>query len=180
MKTMLGPIPRDKIVLCSADAGPGSQRTTPDKAKYFFVGAPWVGAIRNSAERLGCNFVILTTGHGLVNSDDIIAPYDVHIQDYTQQVSLNWRRTILLLLGNSINSVMLFYAGGCPRDQYIELLLPILQRLGISLISFGRPNMYDIDKVETFVEMLTRGTSPDTFASTLNHPERFEFYFHMV
>jgi hypothetical protein len=69
MRTLLGPIPIEKIILCSADAGPRSQHETPDRAGCFFAGAKRVGALRNYADNLGCRFVILTTGHGLVDTE---------------------------------------------------------------------------------------------------------------
>lgn len=180
MKTVLGPIPRDRIILCSADAGPNSQRTVPERAGHFFSGAVWVGTIRNTADRLGHRFVVLTTGHGLVDSNEVIAPYDVHINDYPQRVAETWRRTVPRILGNSQNSLMIFYAGGCPRDQYIDILKPNLQPLGISLLTFGRPNMFDIDKMERVIEMLLQGAPLNKFTSALDHPERFEFYFHIA
>jgi hypothetical protein len=179
MKTVLGPIPIDKIILCSADARPDSQRDSPDKAGYFFPHAPWVGAIRNDAERLNCKFVILTTGHGLVEPDDVIGPYDMHIDEYTTEVDKKWRLTIPTVLSMDRNSLMIFYAGGCPRDPYIELLKPILNPLGISLLSFGKPNMFDIDKIEECVKMLTEGIPLVDIASILKHPDRLEFYFHV-
>ena len=61
LKVTIGPFLRDRIALCSADAGPGSQRDYPCKAGYFFPGGKWVGAVRNAAERLRCDFYILLT-----------------------------------------------------------------------------------------------------------------------
>jgi hypothetical protein len=51
MKTILGPIRKRKIVLCSADASPDAQRNQPGPAAHFFPNAAWVGAVRNSAEK---------------------------------------------------------------------------------------------------------------------------------
>lgn len=86
MKTILGPIRKEKLILCSADASPDAQRNEPGPAAYFFPNAAWVGAVRNSAERLGCRFVILTTGYGLVESGDLISPFDAHIEQYPVEV----------------------------------------------------------------------------------------------
>jgi hypothetical protein len=179
MRALLGPIPRDKIILCSADASPSAQRDTAHSAGYFFPRAPWVGAVRNYAENLDCKFVILTTGHGLVGADDVISPYDVHITDHPTEVAERWQATIPAVLNRNRNGLMLFYAGGCPRDSYIELSKPILRSLGISLLSFGKPNMFDVDKIEGCVEMLAQGTSLAEIASILKHPDRLEFHFHL-
>jgi hypothetical protein len=179
MRTLLGPIPREKIILCSADAGPRSQRDRPENAGNFFPNAPWVGALRNYAESLNCRFVILTTGHGLVEPDDIISPYDMHIDVYPTQVAETWNRTVRARLARNRNSLMLFYAGGCPRDRYVAALNPILLTLGISLLTFGRPFMVDVNKIEECVEMLVEGTSLEEIAAILGHPDRLEFYYHV-
>lgn len=179
MKTLLGPIPRNKIILCTADASPSSQRTSPDKAGVFFPRAPWVGAVRNCAERLNSKFVILTTGHGMVEPDEVISPYDFHIHNYRSRVAERWRSTIPTRLSKNRGSLIVFYAGGCPRDDYIELCRPILCELGISLLTFGKPNMFDVDKIEKCVQMLASGTSLAEIASILRSPDRLEFYFHL-
>ncbi len=179
MRTILGPIRREKLVLCSADASPDAQRHESDRAAYFFPNAAWVGAVRNCAERLNCKFVILTTGHGLVEPDDIINPFDAHIERYRGEVAERWEATIPLVLREDRNSLVLFYAGGCPKEPYIEISKPIFRSLGISLLSFGRPNMFDVDKIEDCAEMLFRGTSLDEIASILKQPDRLEFHYNL-
>jgi hypothetical protein len=128
---------------------------------------------------LGCRFVILTTGHGLVTRDDVISPYDMHIRDFAPQVSEKWHTTVEALLGGGTQTLMLFYAGGCPRDSYLEILRPILHSLGTSLITFGRPNMFDVDKIGEFTELLVRGALLSELKSILKCPERLECYFHI-
>jgi len=175
MKVQLGPCPVSKIVLCSADAGPKSQGSGRDEAGFFFKGAAWVGAVRNAAAILGCKFVILTTAHGMVNSSDVIERYDMHIIPYRSQVAQRWERSIPQVLGRGRFSLMVFYAGGCPRELYMDLLIPILRDLGVSLITFGRPNMYDIGKLEEFVDLITKSITMEGLASILKHPEELEF-----
>jgi len=176
LKTLIGPFARDRIVLCSADAGPSSQKNTPDQAAYFFPQAVWVGALRNAAERLRCRLVILTTGHGMVNPTDVIQPYDMHIREYPKQVKRNWLKTIPHCLQNNRCDILVFYAGGCPRKPMVELMLPILQKINISLLTFGRPYMYDFDKIDELVDALVSGTTVDELKSILRLPERFEYY----
>ena len=176
MKTLIGPFARDSIVLCSADASPSSQKNTPDQAAYFFPQAVWVGALRNAAERLRCRFVILTTGHGMVNPTDVIQPYDMHINEYPEQVKSNWFKTIPKCLRDNRCDILVFYAGGCPREAMIELMLPILQDINIPLLTFGRPNMYDFDKIYELVDALVSGTTVDELKSTLKQPEKFKYY----
>jgi len=52
----IGPYHSHEMVLCSADAGPGSQNRQSDQAQFFFPNAKWVGALRNAAQRLHCVF----------------------------------------------------------------------------------------------------------------------------
>jgi hypothetical protein len=179
MKTALGPIKKEQLILCSADASPDSQRKHPYPAADFFPNGKWVGALRNTAHTLGCKFVILTTGHGLVAPDDIISPFDAHIDTYPDKVRKLWETTIPRVLKEHRNSLMLFYSGGCPREPYIKIAMPILHTLGISLLSFGKPMMFDVDKIEKCSQMLFRGTSFEEIASILGVPERLEFYFNI-
>ena len=172
MPHTIGPYRRDRIVLCSADAHPKSQRQAPCEAQCFFPGGKWVGALRNAAGRLGCEYVILTTGRGMVNRDEIIGPYDVPIESHQAQVRRRWEATVPPLLGSNRFDILVFYAGGCPRDLYLKLLAPILGHLKMDLITFGRPNMFDVAKIEPVVHMLERGTSCAEIRSVLKHPER--------
>lgn len=177
MKMEIGPYSRDRIVLCSADASPErSQRQEPGYAGHFFPGAKWVGRMRNAASNLRCKFVILTTAHGMVGEFDTISPYDLHIYADTAKVERNWRRTIPLLIGNGQYDLLLFYAGGCPKEAYLEALKPILHENQISLLTFGRANVCDMGRVEDIVELLTTGTDLDQLRSILKYPQYLEFH----
>ncbi len=176
MERILGPYQRSKIVRCSADASPNSQRERIGPAGYFFPGGRWVGTIRNCAETLGCRFVVLTTAHGMVNPDDLIEPYDVHIDYYPKEVTAKWYQTIPNLLGKKQYELMVFYSGGCPRDPYLMFLKPILHSLGISLATFGKPNMFDVGLTTELVGLLITGTTFQNIISILKCPERFEFH----
>jgi hypothetical protein len=178
MPPQIGPVPFGRIVLCSADASPSSQRDWPGPAGSFFPGARWVGAVRNVATRCNCQFAILTTGHGLVEPDTIIGPYDAHIDEHRGEVARRWSLTIPAVLGGYRNGLMVFYAGGCPRDAYLELFVPILRDLAISLLSFGKPNMYDVNRIDTCVDMIEQGTSLDRIAAILRYPERLVYCSH--
>lgn len=177
-RTSLGPVPITKIILCAADAGPRAQSPTPAAAQSFFPGAKWVGAVRNVAERVGAKFVVLTTGHGLVRATDKLTPYDLPIRTHAHEVAVYWRTTVPAVLRADRGDLLLFYAGGCPRDLYLAQLLPALRPLGISLLTFGRPNMVDVGQLESIVHHLTVGTTLAAIAEGLSHPNRLQFYFH--
>jgi len=175
-RKQFSPYRLERIVLCSADAGPDSQRKEPDRADNFYPGGKWVGALRNTSKANGYRFVILTTGHGMVNPDKIITPYDAHIDEYKDQIDVRWRATIPQCLSYSQYDIMVFYAGGCPRKSYVSLLWPILNDIGISLLTFGRPSMRDIGSTKTILQLLKQGTTQEEIRAKLKLPERFEFY----
>jgi hypothetical protein len=106
---------------------------------------------------------------------DVIEPFDAHIDNYREQVQKKWTETIPLIVGANKYDIMVFYSGGCPREPYIELLRPILGDHGIALLTFGRPNMYDIDKTEQILEWLVQGTRADEIKGILKCPDRFYF-----
>lgn len=176
MSFVIGPYPKNRIVLCSADAGPGSQQTMEGEAQYFFRKGRWVGALRNSAERLGCRFVILTTAYGMVNPHDLIQPYDLHIGPYKERIRKIWQQSIPSKIPFGLYDLMVFYAGGCPRHKYVGLLQPILHSLEISLITFGKPNTFDLGQMDKFVGMLLAGTALHELRAILKIPDRLEYY----
>src|SRR5689334_7021557 len=114
--TALGPVPVKQIILCAADAPRRAQAETPEAAAHFFPGAPWVAAVGTAARRTGALFTVLTTGHGLVRGRDVIAPYDLDIQTHGYEAAVYFRTTVPAVLRRHRHSLLLFYAGGAPRD----------------------------------------------------------------
>jgi hypothetical protein len=176
MSERIGPYDRERIVLCSADASPKAQKRVADAAAYFFPGAKWVGGLRNAAGRLSLRFVILTTGHGMVHSEDVIGPYDMHIEKHAQEVSENWNSSVPSLLGSNRHDLLVFYTGGCPRKPYLEILVPILKRCSIACLVYGKPFMRDLEKTEEVVRRVMEGTTIEDLRSILRSPENLEFY----
>jgi hypothetical protein len=174
----IGPYSKEKILFCSADASPESQRTTLCDAGSFFPGAKWVGAIRNSANRLSCRFSILTTAHGMVNDEDIISPYDMHIDRHMNEIGEIWNRTIANLICKKGFEIIVIYFGGCPRDSYLKLLVPILKEMKIDILTYGKPNNADVGKTVDIVHSIIVGTTSDEIKSLLKYPYRFMFYCH--
>ena len=169
-------MPMSRIVLCSADAGPASQHNAPRPANYFFPGAHWVGAVRNAANNLGVRFVILTTGHGLVNPNDILSPYDYHIDTYRPYITEKWQQTIPALLSGNGFELLVFYAGGCPRDAYLDIALPLFLSVGLSVVTFGQPQMADSGNLGNIVSAINLGAEVDELKAVLNFPERFKYF----
>ena len=175
----MGPFDNKRIVLCSADAGPKSQKDTPDQAGYFYHGAKWVGAMRNAAYRLGCRFVILTTAYGIVNPDTVIEPYDIPAWDNLKLLSADWYKSFRHILGENQYDIMVVHYGGCPEDPSFPVIKRILNEMGISVIKFGRPNMFDIGKVDDLVRLLLKpaGTNIDEIRSILKYPWYLNYSF---
>ena len=174
---MIGPFEISRIVLCSADASPKSQRRELDNAAYFYPGAKWVGALRNAAGKLGCKFVILTTAHGLVNPEERIAPYDLALRhrENEERIEAIWRETFPRILKKGGYDIFIICFGGCPRDPALDMIGQILSPMNISLMTFGKPNMLDIGKAEEIVNCLQKGTSLDKMKSFLKCPDRLKF-----
>jgi hypothetical protein len=70
---------------------------------------------------------------------------------------------------------MVFYAGGCPRDEMLNVMLPILNKQGIDLLTFGKPNMFDVGQLDQVVQLLISGTSISDIKSLLKVPDRLKF-----
>jgi hypothetical protein len=174
---MIGPFEIPQIMLCSADAGPKSQRPKADNAGYFYPKAKWVGTLRNGADRLGCKFVILTTAHGLVTPEDSITPYDLPLSagENEERIRAIWEKTFPRILRERRYGIFIIYFGGCPRDPAFKMIERILNPMNISLLTFGRPNMFDIDKLDEIVARLQRGTTLDEIKALLKKPDRLKF-----
>lgn len=174
----IGPYEKDRIVLCSGDANPKSQRKSPCAAGDFFPGGKWVGAMRNAAERLGCRFVIFAGPYGLVDQWDVIGPYDVpgHKEEERKYIMEKNSETIPRLIGGNKYDLVVLYGGANPRDVLIEVIGPILKDNRIDLITFGRPNMYDVGKIKDIVEHLIKGTTLNKLRKILSAPNRLEFF----
>jgi hypothetical protein len=112
----------------------------------------------------------------MVNPTQLISPYDMHINEYPVEVEAKWQTTIPVMVGTGRYKLMIFYAGGCPRAEMLSVMLPILYEHGIDLLTFGRPNMYDVDRIEYIFHMLVKGTSISELKHRLKVPERLEFY----
>jgi hypothetical protein len=173
---MIGPFTTGEILLVSADASPDSQREESGEAGRFFPGGRWVGAVRNSAERTGCDFLIVTTEHGFVSAREIITPYDFHIDVDPGRASRIWERSFGQRVPNDRHKIMIFYAGGCPREAYLEIIIPLFHSKDIGVLTFGRPNMYDVGMLDQIVEMVMAGTNVAELRAILKVPYRLEYH----
>jgi hypothetical protein len=173
---MIGPYPAREILLLSADASPNSQREEPGEAGFFFPGGHWVGAVRNTAERTGCDFRIVATEHGFVSSDEVITPYDFHIDIDPARARAIWAESFARKVPRDRYKLAIFYAGGCPRKSYLEIIVPLCHAAGIGVLTFGQPNMYDIGKLDQVVDLVVAGTMLEELRAIMGVPGRVEHY----
>jgi hypothetical protein len=99
----------------------------------------------------------------------------MHINEYPEEVGTKWRVTIPAMVGSGRYKLMIFYAGGCPRDEMLSAMFPILTENKIDLLTFGRPNMYDVNKIKNIFQMLIDGTSTSEIKNILKVPDRLKF-----
>lgn len=173
--TAIGPYRIDRIILCSADASPRAQSDTACEAKEFFPNAKWVKALANAAERSNCHFAILTTAHGLVHPDDVITPYDLHYNADPPSVQRIWKDSFTQILGTRRFDLMIIYFGGCPRQPAFQAIIEILGNMNIDALTFGKPNMCDIGKIDNVVHLVTEGTRISAIKEILRYPDKLEF-----
>jgi hypothetical protein len=111
----------------------------------------------------------------MVDPDTPIEPYNVHIDDHPLRVERNWSSTILRLLGGNQHDILVFYRGSCPAT-YIPMLQRILRSIGISLLTFGRPNLRDISILGQLTNLILQGTTYEELKSILAWPEELRLY----
>ena len=173
---MIGPYDSERIVLCSLDASPDSQRDQ-DQAGNFFPRGKWVGAVRNAAERLKCRFVILTGKYGMVNPETIIKKYDCPLNSKTERkIKMIWERTIPSEIGNDRYDIVIMYFGANPRDPILKIIKPIIHNIKMDIITFGAPNMKDVGIIENVFHLLTKGVTLNDIKAILMYPNRLRFY----
>jgi hypothetical protein len=172
---VIGPYDSQRIVLCSLDASPDSQRDE-GSAEYFFQKAPWVGAVRNAADRLNCRFVILTGEYGMVNPGEIIKKYDCPLNSETEKkIRIIWEKTIPREIGKDRYDVVVVYFGANPREPILKILKPIIHDIKMDIITFGAPYMKDVGKIEDVFNLITKGVPLNDVRGILMYPDRLRF-----
>jgi hypothetical protein len=182
--TQIGPYPLDRIVLCSPDAGPNAQATTgAHRAADLFPQANWVRALQRAAEDTGCGFAILTRAYGAVRPDDTVWPYDLPltgIRSNPELLESIWRTTIPRVISTRDTDIVVFYCGGFRNEDRIRYYLPVLtaiyRHLGVDLLTFGEPLVFDLGRARGIVTHLAQGTTADEIKHLLTAPSGFEFY----
>ncbi|WP_291811506.1 DUF6884 domain-containing protein [Limnobacter sp.] len=120
-------------------------------------------AAREFAENFGSSWFILSAKHGLVEPDQVIAPYDQDLNALTAQSKALWVETIVsgLLKRNLVSQYIVVLAAG----PYAELLRERLKREGF-LIIYPLNDMAE----DIHADILERiNTNPDR----LSHYNRF-------
>ena len=106
----------------------GQKRSAPAHARDLYT-SPWFCKARTYADRTGRPWFVLSAKYGLVDPDEIIAPYDLTLNTMLVADRRRWASRVLTQLEphlNGIGSVMIL-AG----RRYREFLEPSLQSRGL-------------------------------------------------
>ena len=136
---------KKKIVLITACGN--KKENKPTKAGNLYKSSRIRHLYKRSKE-LNIPFYILSAKYGLVNGDEIIAPYN-QIMDKKQCEKL--KDQIEKILENF--DIIIYYKGGA-RKEYYNCLEIIAKKLNKRFISFGYGNMGDIRKLEDIINAL--------------------------
>ena len=98
-------------------------------------------------------YAILSARYGIVDSDEIIPPYE---EIMTSERCENLLPQIVAKLRNFNPAVIVFYRGGARRE-YLDCLKKAANALGIRVIEVGYANMGDIRRVEAIINDLIGG-----------------------
>jgi hypothetical protein len=62
------------------------------------------------------------------------------------------------------------------RDSYLNILRPILRSYAVWILTFGKPNMFDVGHIDRIVNLLTNGknTKLSDIRSLLKVPQRLK------
>ncbi len=131
-----------KIVLITACGN--KKENKPTEAGKLYKSSR-IRHLYKKSKELDIPFYILSAKYGLVNGDEIIAPYN-QIMDEKQCNKL--KNQIEKVLENF--DIIIYYKGGA-RKEYYNCLEKITEKLNKKFISFGYGNMGDIRKLEDII-----------------------------
>jgi len=125
-----------KIVLVSCVK---SKRKYPAKAKDLYTSTLFQSNLQYAYQLKPDAIYILSAKYGLLDLDQIIAPYEMTLNTMTEAEKKNWSRIVLDTLQKKANlksDLFIFLAG----KNYRKYLLPELAHYEIPLegLSFGR------------------------------------------
>ena len=106
----------------------GRKRSSPAPASDLYT-SPWFRKARAYAERVGGPWFVLSAKHGLVQPDEMIAPYDLTLNTMPVADRRRWAAKVLTQLEPHLDGVgsVVFLAG----QRYREFLTPSLRSRGL-------------------------------------------------
>ena len=106
----------------------GRKRSSPAPASDLYT-SPWFRKARAYAERVGWPWFVLSAKHGLVQPDEMIAPYDLTLNTMPVADRRRWAAKVLTQLEPHLDGVesVVFLAG----QRYREFLTPSLRSRGL-------------------------------------------------
>jgi diphthamide synthase (EF-2-diphthine--ammonia ligase) len=138
-----GDIIRKRIVLVT---GCGKKKEDKPQVAGLLYKSSRIRHLYRRSKELGIPFYILSAKYGLVDSNDVIEPYD---QIMTKERINELKSQVSGILRNF--DVVIFFKGGV-RKEYRTLIEMVCDELGIELIEFGYGNMGDIRKLDEILK----------------------------
>lgn len=124
----------------------GAKKNSEPMVAYKLYKSSRIRAVYN--RRCGCHMAILSAKCGLIDSHQVIKPYDL---------KMNKARSKALIpsISKKLSSYdkVVFFAGGSNKHYY-ECLKNACKLLGIELFSVGYANMGDINKLPQLIRSL--------------------------
>jgi len=109
--------------------------------------------LKKVADAKGVGYAILSARYGVVDSDEVIPPYEeIMTSDRCEELLPQ----IVAKLRDSSPEVIVFYRGGARRE-YLDCIRRAANLIGIRVIEVGYANMGDIRRVEEIINDLTGG-----------------------
>jgi len=132
-----------KIILITAC---GKKKEKHPTIAGLLYKSPRIRYLYKKAKELKIPFYILSAKYGLVNSENVIEPYD---EIMNKEICNKLKSQVEEILKNY--DVILFYKGGA-REEYCNCIRQITKTLKKDLIIFGYKQMGDINKLEKLIK----------------------------
>ncbi len=137
------PVARFSVVVVLITACGRKKEETPQKAWKLYRSSR-IRYLKKVADRVGVRFLILSAEYGLVDSEEVIAPYERVMDEKRCDALIHQMVEKLSRLGVS---KVVFYRGGA-RKSYFLCLQRACGILNLPLVSLGYANMGGIREVE--------------------------------
>lgn len=146
-----------KIVIVTAC---GNKKENSPQPAWRLYKSPRIRYLYKKSKELGYPFYILSAKYGLVDSEQILEPYD---QILTVERINELLPQVIEVLKNF--EIVIYYRGGA-RKTYLELIKQASRIAGAHLVVFGYANMGDINKLEEIINSVKHTSKKRNYKPT--------------